>query len=498
MHDIELVYSRPAATAAQLGEAAVDQHRFLGKRVLLTGEQDALATVNGRECFLNSLRLLIRICRNVDIAFPNGCDELMHVARQTADRLAFGGDVRVLSGPADLAAYDAILSIGHQARSGLPWTVINANGWLARVSSGGTDLPNAHGIANPISALAAASLGSSEVFKRLLHLKPERGKLLDGMAFSLFTFGASEVDPGPRLPAQLVIAPVVVGAGAIGNGIVAALSQLPIFGRVTIVDRQMFGPENLGTSLLLGPDDVGKPKALVAASALRGAGLNARGYHEDVATFGARLGSELPHPCIVLTGLDNVEVRHAVQDLWPDVVIDGAIGNFGCQVSLHPWGEDVACLRCLFRQPAGESAERVASRITGLHAVRLGSAEELLTEEDVLAAPSDKQRWLRERVGRPICSIVQEGVAQALSAEQQRDEFSPSVPFVACLSACMVVSEMVKVAAGWSTPLEPRFQFDVLRGPAFGQFYPQGRRADCLCVTRRRNIDTWRQTRSAA
>jgi hypothetical protein len=214
--------------------------------------------------------------------------------------------------------------------------------------------------------------------------------------------------------------------------------------------------------------------------------------------FAERLGQEIHHPRVVLAGLDNIEARHAVQDLWPDVVIDGATGDFGCQVSLHPWGEDVACLRCLFRHPGGEPAEDIASRATGLRAARTRAAEELLTEEDVLAAPHDKQHWLRQRVGRPICSVVQEGVAQVLSEEKQRDDFAPSVPFVACLSASMAVGELVKFAAGWSTPLEPRFQFDVLRGPASGQFYPQERRPDCFCMTRQLNIGKWRQTRSTA
>ena len=36
--------------------------------------------------------------------------------------------------------------------------------------------------------------------------------------------------------------------------------------------------------------------------------------------------------------MDNIDVRHEVQrTLWPNVVIDGAIGDFMCQVRRHPW-----------------------------------------------------------------------------------------------------------------------------------------------------------------
>jgi hypothetical protein len=64
--------------------------------------------------------------------------------------------------------------------------------------------------------------------------------------------------------------------------------------------------------------------------------------------------------------------------------------------------------------------------------------------------------------------------------------------------ASMAVAELVKFAAGWPTPLAPRFQLDVLRGPGFGEEFPQERRSDCLCVVRRRNIERLREQRLSA
>jgi hypothetical protein len=121
--------------------------------------------------------------------------------------------------------------------------------------------------------------------------------------------------------------------------------------------------------------------------------------------------------------------------------------------------------------------------------------EETLTEDDIRAAPANRREWLRERLGRQICSVVREGVAQQVSEETQHLGFTPSVPFVACLSACMVVAELVKFAAGWSTTLETRYQLDILTGPALGSMVPQNKRQDCECLVRRHNIDIWRQRR---
>jgi hypothetical protein len=124
-----------------------------------------------------------------------------------------------------------------------------------------------------------------------------------------------------------------------------------------------------------------------------------------------------------------------------------------------------------------------------------GDLARRVTEEDVRAAPADQREWLRERLGRSICSVVQEDVAQQISQEGQRQGFAPSVPFVACLSACMVVGELIKSAAGWTTPLETHFQFDALRGPAYGELVPQEKRRGCECGTRAGNIEKWRRLR---
>lgn len=490
-----LCLSRIAASAESLGHDATDTFRFTEKRVLLTGEAPVLGTANGRMCLLSSLRLLVRISRDVTVAMPAGLDALERECRELAAAIAFGGrPVRfVPASGRGVGDYDAVLSVGTLARPGEPWTVIHADGWLARVSSGERDLPAPRGPANPIAALAAACLGAGEVFKRLIHLKPERGLLLDGVSWSLLTYALSEWETGPALPPEIETDLLLVGAGAIGNGLLYLLSELPCRGRVSVVDPQEYGEENLGTCLLIGPGDVGTFKARFGERVLQGH-LAVQGYTERLDRFAERLGTEVPYPMVVLAGLDNIEARHAVQDLWPDLAIDGAIGTFLCQVGRHPFEGEVGCLRCVFREPPGAPAELRGSLASGLAATRVVAAESLVAEGDVLSAPPDKRAWLAERVGRPVCSVVQEAIAAKISSAPTR-RFSPSVPFVACLSACMVASEFVKAAVGWRTTAEPRVQLDFLRGPASVMTIEQGRSQPCLCVERRANIERLRAQR---
>jgi molybdopterin/thiamine biosynthesis adenylyltransferase len=491
MHD-DIRYSRPLATAARLGDDAKDGHRFLDKHVLLTGDAPVLSTQNGRECLLDSLRLLVRICRNVTVFIPPGFDALLRECRSVAARINYDQDIEFPDLMPDPAGFDAVLSVGTIARPDLPWTVINSNGWLARVSSGNVQISSECDQANPVGALAAACLGVTEVFKRLIQLRGTRGRYFDGLTFSLYSYQVGTSDPGPELPTDIYGDLLVVGAGAIGNGIVHLLSKLRLHGHVAIVDAQQFGPENLGTCILIGLAEIGLAKAAIAEAVLREHGISAKGYREELADFRTRLGREIPFPRVVVNGLDNIETRHQVQHLWSDLAIDGAIGDFGCQVSRHPWGPDVACMLCLFRDDPGQLADDYASNATGLNLLRVRQAEERLTEDDVTMAPAEKQTWLRERVGRQICSVIQEAVAQDLSAAKQREGFRPSVPFVACLSASMVVGELLKYWIGLPSPLEPRYQLDVLRGPEWGLEVPQERRRNCICVTRAHNIESVR------
>lgn len=484
----ELLYSRPQKSAAALGDLAKDRHRFLDKKVLLTGEAEALETANGRDAFLFSLRLLVRICANVSVVLPNGQAALFAEGKQLASQIAFGKQIEFLHS-AIFEEFDAVLSIGTSVEPGLPWTTINSNGWRARVSSGDVPLAAECSLENPIGALACSCLGVGEVFKRLIALVPERGELLNGMSFSLYDLDPNSDEYGPPLPSKIEADLLIVGGGAIGNGIIALLCRLPICGAVEIVDRERFGEENLGTCLLIGPEHLNQPKAPTLEAMLKAAGKQARGFEGEFADYVAMLDGK--YPAVVLNGLDNIDVRHEVQRaLWPDLIVDGAIGDFGCQVSRHPWNEDAACLICLFRKPV-RSGQVIAAEASGLTEDRVRQPDELVTTADVATAPEEKRDYLRVRIGKPICSVVSEAVTQKISQDAQVRGFEPSVPFVAAFSACMVVAQAIAHMADWPPTLDTRFQFDFLRGPARGEHYPQGRRKDCLCQ-RRANIDRLR------
>lgn len=489
--------SRPLACAASLGKFAADAGRFPDKRVLLTGEIEILKTANGRWIALDSLRLLMRICRFVDVWLPKGAEALQKEFETLAAEIAFTEPLRILRAGPEHAAYDAILSVGTRVAHPNA-TVANSNGWFARISSGKSIAPECN-MANPIGALGAASFGVGEVFKRLVDVKPERGPYFDGLSFSFFSLEEEEKDPGPALPASFKLPrTLVTGQGAIGNSLVLLLGQLSLEGEILLLDRQCYGPENLGTCVLLGPDGIGKKKAEENARWLNvSGGLRAKPVSGPIEELLPAFGKELPQPVIVLNGLDNVEARHLIQELWPDVLIDGAIGDFSCQAAIHLWGRGMACLKCLFDLPAAPDPVVAASRATGLSAARVRDAEAVVDSADVDVAPENKRELLRANIGRQICSVVSEAMLARIAKDNSGGNFSPSVPFVATLSGTLVIAMLMKQLMGHR--ISPaRYYVDILSGPRNAEMFNEPAKSSCFCRTRSKIISEVRGARAAA
>ncbi|MGH2507029.1 MAG: ThiF family adenylyltransferase, partial [Ktedonobacteraceae bacterium] len=296
--------------------------------------------------------------------------------------------------------FDAVLVVGHSYAGPGPATIVNSNGWLARLSSG-ADLDTDCRQFNPIGAIGAACLAVSEAFKRLIAVRPERGEAIDRLQFSFFNYDSGNSNPGPQLPKLIHCDFVLVGCGAIGSGVTYALSCLPLAGSIDLVDPQVYALENLGTSVLVCPGDIGIAKAVKCATLLAKPGLLATPYVEKVEQYAVR-----PHAKYkaVLSALDSVVARHAVQGhLWPDVSIDGAIGDFQAQVFRHIWTKNDACLQCYFKEPAIDG-DKIAADATGLRLDRIRDQQAVITDADIEQASAEMKPWLIQRRNQTICS----------------------------------------------------------------------------------------------
>ncbi len=494
--------SRPMGVAQQLRHTPIDEKTVYSKLVVLTGEPAALATPNGRWCFLDALALLPRIVGQLLVVLPNDSAWRQEVQEHCARAWSRGSVV--IMDAADAGQYEraqAILNVGSTVRSDLPWTSICSNGWVARVSSGSA-LPQDMERANALGALLAASFGVTEVFKRIFEIPAKIATLLELTQFSLYDLTISPVDIGPELPQRIILPDTLLtGAGAIGNAMAWLLSQLPVEGRLHIIDRQCYRDENLGTCLLMdGIDWLHRSKAERMAEWLRD--------HSRLAVTGEKIEIERAveegrlaglSVDLILNGLDDPNARCQTQRLWPSFIVDGGINEVGAAVIQHRSGHSEACLMCWFAPPQ-VVAVVLQSRWTGLRAETLREAARPLTDEDVAAAAPEKQSWLRQcqREGKRICSIITEAqLAQRLSV-QLSEGFRPSVPFVASASAALVIAAAVKGLIFQEAPSPALFQFgSIFLGPEASAGATREPTAGCQCVSQRAAISRLQSARRA-
>ena len=152
---------------------------------------------------------------------------------------------------------------------------------------------------------------------------------------------------------------LIVGVGGIGCPVATYLASSGV-GRLVLNDFDTVDETNLGRQPLFTPDDVGDPKATVAAERLLA--LNPDSRYEVV---GSRLqGTELRKAAedvdVVFDCSDNFATRFAVNEACvatSTALVSGAAIRFEGQVSVFgPDYSQTPCYRCLY-QEADESLE---------------------------------------------------------------------------------------------------------------------------------------------
>jgi adenylyltransferase/sulfurtransferase len=163
---------------------------------------------------------------------------------------------------------------------------------------------------------------------------------------------------GPEGQARLKRSSVaVVGAGGLGVPVLMYLVAAGV-GRLGVVEMDRVELSNLHRQVLYTTQDVGRPKAGVAAERLR-----ALNPHVEVEAFPVRLTSEnaleiLRGFDLLVDASDNFPTRYLVNDasvLLDKPLVFGAIYQFDGQVAVFHHrtreGEMGPCYRCLFPKP---------------------------------------------------------------------------------------------------------------------------------------------------
>jgi len=422
----------------------------------LAGNNKVLKTFNGQIMAMTAMNLLSRFHPrvNVDINpeirravwMPFGMHSSLVDSLKNMATLVGSNAVSKC-----LPDLDILISVGTTANSAKYKIVINSDGWLAFMNRGYGETDFVSENQNPIGAHVAACFGVADVFRRLLYLVGSRQRPIlrepKPLVFSALDYSIDNPKAqNPLMPQEMDVRAIVVGAGAVANGLIYALSTLPqVRGNVKVVDYQSFEETNINRCLMVCLRHVGINKAEALASSQHSK-LNIIPFPTTYEEF--RKDNIAADFDLVVSTVDSNDTRIRIQSDLPRILLHGATGEHVSTISRHNFVEG-ACLGCLFFEQ-GSSALVTTSTKTGLP---MQEVDELLcgdaqvTEEhiSVIAKRTGIEvRRLQDYVGRPFTELYTEEICGTMGIKLGDKEFAASVSFVSALPGVLLAGEITK------------------------------------------------------
>lgn len=380
---------------------------------------------------------------------------------RTADGAAVDGDVgdRIWIG-------DPNRHIANRAQSTSETNIYVAfDGWTCALRRGASAGPVIASTV-PFGALTAMCFAVAEVFKNLAasavpldSLAMFRRRFVHDWRFSAWNMERIvEGEADILLSAPSAIPPLAlhdvlqVGAGAVGNATALAFTSTPtLFGELSVLDIKCVDATNLNRCFYFTEDDVAAPKVDVLERSASRADLRVRGRYERFAAASLRGKS------IILSTVDNNEVRHRMQEALPDVLVEGATGGTVVAVGVHTPGNGRSCLVCRHPDPNLGVSRRVPLSLVdtagtiGLteHEIASGKvagdsmiSDEVISRVAACSAEAATVLGTARSEGRDLCGALGELRAQLGTVSGPREA---SVPFVSNLAGVLAAAEVVKL-----------------------------------------------------
>lgn len=211
---------------------------------------------------------------------------------------------------------------------------------------------------------------------------------------------------------------LLVGVGGLGCPAAQYLVAAGV-GALTLVDHDEVDRTNLQRQVLFGPEDVGRPKAEVAAGRLSrlNPDVELRARIERVGADNAR--SLVADHDLVIDGSDNFPTRYVLNDacvLEGVPLVSGSLYRYEGQLTVVD-SPRTGCYRCAFREPPGDGSPCRDTGVLGPLAGLIG-AWQAAEAVQILARPGSS-----ELAGRLL--LVDARGATVRSVALERDPACP-------------------------------------------------------------------------
>ena len=401
-----------------------------------------------------------------------------------------------------------------------PTVYVGSDGWIALVSTGGP--VNVGQTANPFGAAAAACIGAANVFRIVFASQLTDPRPDQALRLSLLDLQPGAMDAMNPPLADVDIGIVhLVGAGAIGNGFVWALTRATtVRGELHVVDGEEVDETNPQRYVLTEAVDVGMPKVALSERVMHN-GIRVVAHQHRWGCYLAMLAADgAPHRVNaqqwsfdrVAVALDTARDRIAVQAALPRIAFNAwtQAGDLG--VSRHIF-DDGPCVACLYigggrtkdeDQLVAEAIrlpERVRDVRRLLHLGGPVGREWIQQMAEALGVDPDEIMSFAER---PLRAFYSEAICAGLVMRLQGKDASQSateVPmaFQSALAGVLLAAYVVADAASVAAPILGKAVLDLLRPIGTHLIVPIAKHPGGRCICQDdAYLDAYRRRHAAA
>lgn len=322
-------------------DSNVLQEILLQNRIGIAFDQNALTTKEGSKSLDLIVRLISRLYPNIsiiDLTNEGGArvKELVKLAKSINSQIDISTEIKNVN--CTLVAGDTrqILPSGHLIFFG-------SNNWTSRLSS---SKPQSFADSdNPFGCGLSACLAVSNLFRIVFRNLLSDKDIDKDVQFSLISISTTDLADNPLLTDIEFKDIVLVGLGAIGNGCIWALSNLPkLHGRLALVDNEPVELSNLQRYVMFDEKSIGLQKIEVASKEFRQPGLKIvkhKGYWSDYLL--QRQDWEID---TVAVAIDNKKDRIGIQSALPKKIFNSYTEPNLLGVARHTNFNETACLAC--------------------------------------------------------------------------------------------------------------------------------------------------------
>ena len=309
---------------------------LLSHRIRICFDKKTIASNEGFATVDLLVRLLSRLYPNLNLQCTDGSSpECDHLSEQA---LAINPEIDLT----ELIPTVVINVGGKEVDFSCLKFYIGSDQWLAKFS---LIKPQLSGHSNNrFGAGAAACFAAANLFRHVFSDQLP-GKIDQDFIYSVFNGSIQdEAIQGPVIKTISLEDTVLIGLGAIGNGVAWALTELPISGSLHAVDGERIDLSNLQRYVLAVQNDINQQKSTVIKRYLNQNDVNT--YPLNFDEYLLKRGNHYIFRCVVC--VDTAEDRRMVQGSLPKKLINAWTQQEQCGVSRHFDFINEPCLACLY------------------------------------------------------------------------------------------------------------------------------------------------------